>query len=190
MDDNNLATIALIVVLFALGLIIYLLPSIIAERRKHHALFGIAIVNIFFGWTLLAWVVCLIWAYSRTESQPQNQSSTSKPNKISKTIVFASIAIAIVLAVLSQSYTNKNNNRTDIIAYGGDQPFDIYYQQGYTKIALSDSGLPTYKQVTMFGINTCHAESVCVIWYFYNEEQAYQAARTIGDPTASESIVG
>ncbi len=48
---------ALIFVLF-----IYLIPWIVAASREHPHKASIAIVNIFFGWTLLGWVACLAWA--------------------------------------------------------------------------------------------------------------------------------
>ena len=44
--------------------IIYFLPSIVAHNRKHKNASAIAILNLFLGWTLLGWVVALIWAVS------------------------------------------------------------------------------------------------------------------------------
>jgi len=41
---------------------IYFLPTIISAIRGHHNQVPILIVNIFFGWTLLGWIVALIWA--------------------------------------------------------------------------------------------------------------------------------
>ncbi len=45
-----------------IGLIIYFVPSIVAFRRETVSRWGIFFVNLFFGWTLLIWVVALIWA--------------------------------------------------------------------------------------------------------------------------------
>lgn len=47
-------------------LAIYFLPWIVANHRRHHnqaALFGL---NLFLGWTLIGWVVALVWALSQS----------------------------------------------------------------------------------------------------------------------------
>ena len=51
---------ALLIVLGCL----YFLPSIVASSNKHRNTAGIVILNLFLGWTLLGWVVALIWSVS------------------------------------------------------------------------------------------------------------------------------
>ena len=52
----------LIVILLGIFLVlIYFLPALVANRKHPHAA-AIAVVNLFFGWTLLGWVGCLVWA--------------------------------------------------------------------------------------------------------------------------------
>lgn len=46
--------------LFFLGL--YLLPTIIAFGRHLYCRGGIAVLNIFLGWTFFGWIAALIWA--------------------------------------------------------------------------------------------------------------------------------
>jgi hypothetical protein len=41
---------------------IYFLPGIVAHIRNHHQESAIVLLNLFFGWTLLGWVVALVWA--------------------------------------------------------------------------------------------------------------------------------
>ena len=41
----------------------YFLPSILADRREHSRLVPIFILNFFLGWTLVGWVVALMWVY-------------------------------------------------------------------------------------------------------------------------------
>jgi RsiW-degrading membrane proteinase PrsW (M82 family) len=53
-----------LVILAALGFVVYFLPSIIAELRKHPQGMPILVVNLFFGWTLIGWVVALAWSFS------------------------------------------------------------------------------------------------------------------------------
>jgi len=44
-------------------LIMYFLPALIASSRKHHNANSIFIVNLFFGWTVLGWIVSLAWSF-------------------------------------------------------------------------------------------------------------------------------
>ena len=43
-------------------LVIGLLPSLIAFNRKHQYRWPILIINVFLGWTLIGYVVALVWA--------------------------------------------------------------------------------------------------------------------------------
>jgi len=43
---------------------LYWLPTIIALVRHSPSAPGIALVNFFFGWTGIGWIVALIWALS------------------------------------------------------------------------------------------------------------------------------
>ena len=50
-----------IIALF-IGLIIYFIPAIVAFKRKAASRWAIFLLNLFFAWTLLIWIVTLIWA--------------------------------------------------------------------------------------------------------------------------------
>jgi hypothetical protein len=41
---------------------VYFIPSIHAKNRRHPNLKSIFLLNIFLGWTLIGWVVALVWA--------------------------------------------------------------------------------------------------------------------------------
>jgi hypothetical protein len=43
---------------------IYLMPSAIAHTRRHKNLVPILLVNIIFGWTIIGWVIALIWSFT------------------------------------------------------------------------------------------------------------------------------
>ena len=47
---------------FGFGFVTYLLPSIIALIRSKRDITGIVLLNFFLGWTMIGWVVALIWA--------------------------------------------------------------------------------------------------------------------------------
>ncbi len=45
-------------------LFIYFLPSIVAAGRGHRQRDPIIILNLFLGWTLIGWVVALVWSFT------------------------------------------------------------------------------------------------------------------------------
>ena len=67
----NPISLGMLVVLFmSLGAIAaYLLPSLIAIGRKHNASVGIFILNLLLGWTVLFWIVALVWSLSPNVDQ-------------------------------------------------------------------------------------------------------------------------
>src|SRR5260370_6868323 len=48
--------------LYLLFLIPYLLPSFVAAARGHRNGQAILLLNLFLGWTVLGWIVALVWA--------------------------------------------------------------------------------------------------------------------------------
>jgi len=57
-------------VLCSLGALLYLVPWVVACRRRVYAQAGIIVLNLLLGWTVLGWVGALIWAVrAETESQ-------------------------------------------------------------------------------------------------------------------------
>jgi hypothetical protein len=47
-----------------IGLMLLLLPIIVAACRKHRNLAPIALVTLLLGWTCIGWLVALIWAFT------------------------------------------------------------------------------------------------------------------------------
>jgi hypothetical protein len=47
---------------FGIGFVMYFLPSLIAIVRSKRDILGIVVLNFFLGWTLIGWVVALVWA--------------------------------------------------------------------------------------------------------------------------------
>lgn len=43
---------------------IYILPAIIATKRSVRSSGGVTLLAIFTGWTIIGWVIALIWAVS------------------------------------------------------------------------------------------------------------------------------
>lgn len=47
---------------------LYFLPAFVAWWRFHPNKAPILIINLFFGWTLLGWVICLAWSFSQIKT--------------------------------------------------------------------------------------------------------------------------
>jgi len=51
--------------IFMLGVfIVYVLPTLVASRRKHINSIPICILNLLLGWTFIGWVVALCWSFT------------------------------------------------------------------------------------------------------------------------------
>ena len=69
MDETLIVIIVAIIAVF-IGIIINFIPTIIAFKRDAVSRWIIFLVNFFFGWTIIVWLVTLIWACEgRTEKQ-------------------------------------------------------------------------------------------------------------------------
>jgi hypothetical protein len=44
------------------GIALYLLPAIVACTRAHQSALAIFLLNLLLGWTVLGWIVALVWA--------------------------------------------------------------------------------------------------------------------------------
>lgn len=47
---------------FGVGTLMYFLPSIIALGRSKRDLLAIFLLNLFLGWSVIGWIVALVWA--------------------------------------------------------------------------------------------------------------------------------
>jgi hypothetical protein len=47
---------------FGLGFVTYFLPTILAFARNKRDTAAILLLNLFLGWTMIGWVVALVWA--------------------------------------------------------------------------------------------------------------------------------
>ena len=68
---------------FVVAPALYLLPTYEAWKNQHSNLTAIALVNIFLGWSILGWVVAVVWAFKKAEpvrvQSPTPASSNSPP---------------------------------------------------------------------------------------------------------------
>jgi len=54
----------LIPIFIFLAFLLYFLPSVIAYKRKRKNINAITVLNLFLGWTVIGWIVSLVWAVS------------------------------------------------------------------------------------------------------------------------------
>ena len=49
---------------------LYFMPAIIAHRLNHPQTVAITVLNIFAGWTIIAWVAALVWSVTKQRTAP------------------------------------------------------------------------------------------------------------------------
>lgn len=62
---------AVAILILLLAVLLYFLPGLIASNRRHHNAVAIGVFNLFLGWTVLGWVLALVW--SLTAVQPKGR---------------------------------------------------------------------------------------------------------------------
>ena len=67
--------------LWAMMLGFYLIPTLVAYFQQHHHLYAIAVLNLLSGWTLLGWIAALVWAFKPEELRPHQQSNHHRKQK-------------------------------------------------------------------------------------------------------------
>jgi len=50
------------------SLVVYFLPTIVAIIRKNNSSLAIFVLNFFLGWSFVAWVIALVWAFGGNSS--------------------------------------------------------------------------------------------------------------------------
>jgi hypothetical protein len=69
----------ILLVIAAVAIAFYLLPTIIAVLRKHQHMPAIAAVNILLGWSFLGWVAALVWALTESRSRDHHHYHYNNP---------------------------------------------------------------------------------------------------------------
>jgi len=65
---------------FLISVGVYFLPTIVAVARHKTNVLGIFLVNFFLGWSVIGWIVALVWAVSTERvDQPLSPQMTPLP---------------------------------------------------------------------------------------------------------------
>lgn len=62
-SGTNTAAMLAVCALFVLAPLLYWAPAIVAGKAGHRNTMAIAVLNTLLGWTVIGWVVALVWAY-------------------------------------------------------------------------------------------------------------------------------
>ena len=57
-----------------IAVFIYFIPAATAHSRKHQNTTAIFALNLVLGWTILGWIVALVWAYMKQATPAQAES--------------------------------------------------------------------------------------------------------------------
>lgn len=117
--DAGSAGYGIAVVLLVLA--IYFFPWIVANHRHHHNQAALFCLNLFLGWTLIGWVVALVWALSRppivvvqgtTGTTPQTEPAAKPPGgakRIGKMVVGFASTVGILAVIGSLAERSSSN---------------------------------------------------------------------------------
>lgn len=83
-----------IVIILIFLLPVYLVPTIVAAVRHKRNVPRIALVNVLFGWTMVIWIIALVWALSPNKTKKEFkenayqllEESSSNPKDIKEAI--------------------------------------------------------------------------------------------------------
>ena len=128
--------------IFVVCALIYLVPTIVAYGRLHHNRPAILALNILLGWTILGWIVSLVWSLTATGAtfQPTPQfreriyrephlflprtidglshtisAQSPKRNDWRVAPVVIALTVTVICAALSASYYYSNKTHKDVL---------------------------------------------------------------------------
>jgi hypothetical protein len=69
-DAGTVISVGIVIVI---SILMYFLPAIIASKKKKRNATAIGVLNLLLGWTVVGWIVSLIWAL--TNDLPQAEAA-------------------------------------------------------------------------------------------------------------------
>jgi hypothetical protein len=62
--ENDPGSALTLFVFACVSLVLYLLPATVASARRHRNGVAIFMLNLLLGWSGLAWIIALVWAFT------------------------------------------------------------------------------------------------------------------------------
>ncbi len=138
---------------FLFALAIYFLPTLVAISRTHERQFSIALANLFLGWTVVGWVLAMVWAFSdQTVDTPEGgfrpgakwTTPHLSPERLA-TILFLAVAAFAALVVFNYRWNlneqNSPQSATTVASKSVSAPTAISLPPP-DRIALADRACP------------------------------------------------
>lgn len=58
-------------------ILVYFLPAFIATMRHHHNSGAVFVLNLLLGWTVLGWIIALVWSCTASKLDQQDDSDSA-----------------------------------------------------------------------------------------------------------------
>jgi len=68
----------MLLVLLALGVVVYFIPTFVANSRNHPNATAICVLNLLLGWSVIGWVAAMVWAFTQSLDQPAAKDSATR----------------------------------------------------------------------------------------------------------------
>ena len=108
-----------------LATLIYFLPTIIALARGHLSTLAIFLLNLFLGWTLLGWLIALIWSCTGFTAANYIRSDPQIVGPDGRIVVArrsgGSLWIVLILIIVAVAIVDKQRHFRDLRSF--ENPF-------------------------------------------------------------------
>ncbi len=74
-QDDAVGCFLAVILIIVIGLI-YFIPTLVAFKRNHPNRWVIFVLNLCLGATLVAWLICLIWAFRKIHDPTESKDSS------------------------------------------------------------------------------------------------------------------
>jgi hypothetical protein len=104
--------------------LIYFLPTIIALARGHLSTLAIFLLNLFLGWTLLGWIIALIWSctgYTAANFYRSGPEIVDPAGRIVARRSGGSLWIILILILVAIAILDKHRHFRDLRSF--ENPF-------------------------------------------------------------------
>ena len=105
--------------------VIYFLPTIVALARGHLSTLAIFLLNLLLGWTLLGWLIALIWSFSGFTAANYYRTDPQIIGSDGRIVVrrsSGSLWIVLILIIVGIAIVDKQRHFRDLRSFGNPFP--------------------------------------------------------------------